>query len=187
MPNADAGGPYATSEGVVTTLDGTSSSPGSHASTGSLSYAWDLDNDGEYDDAVSATPTFAHVGQDGVASVGLRVTNAAGVVDTDAATISVANVVPVVDLDLVATVAEGGTITVNGSGSDPGWLDVLTATIDWDDGSGLQALAGTPDRSDHVVGNARNDHDRLHADRKLAEGFRVAVPGGTPERRPLHS
>lgn len=147
VPNADAGGPYATSEGVVTTLDGTSSSPGTHASTGSLSYAWDLDNDGEYDDAVSATPTFAHVGQDGVASVGLRVTNAAGVVDTDAATISIANGAPVVDLDLVATVAEGGTVTVSGSGSDPGWLDVLTATIDWDDGSGFQALAGTAEQA----------------------------------------
>lgn len=55
-PVANAAGPYAISEGSPLTLDGTlSSDPDGDA----LAYAWDLDGDGEFDDASGASPTSA--------------------------------------------------------------------------------------------------------------------------------
>ena len=50
------------------------------------------------------------------------------------------NVAPNVVLAPVATVAEGGTVTVSGSLSDPGWLDTHTVTIDW---GTTQGVAGS--------------------------------------------
>src|SRR5204862_7952502 len=49
-PAPEAGGPYTVTEGASLTLAG--SAPG----TG-VSFAWDLDDDGAFDDAVGATPT----------------------------------------------------------------------------------------------------------------------------------
>jgi hypothetical protein len=46
-PQADAGGPYAGRVGQPTTLDASGST-----GTGTLTYAWDLDGDGAFDDAV---------------------------------------------------------------------------------------------------------------------------------------
>jgi hypothetical protein len=142
-PTAHAGGPYTTPEGTDKQLDGSTSAKGSHASAGSISYAWDLDNDGQYDDSTSATPTFTNVGQDGVFTVGLRVTDAFGNVSTDSTTVTVLNVAPTVTIDAITPVDELGTVTVTGVVSDPGWLDPLTATIDFGDGAGAVALAGT--------------------------------------------
>ena len=57
LPAADAGGPYTTPEGTDVTLDGTGSTAGTDPSAGAIAtYAWDLDNDGQYDDATGATP-----------------------------------------------------------------------------------------------------------------------------------
>ena len=41
-----------------------------------------------------------------------------------------------------APVDENTTLTISGVVSDPGWLDVLTATVDWGDGAGPEALPG---------------------------------------------
>lgn len=137
-PTADAGGPYSTPEGTDVVLDGSSSTAGSDPSTGSLSYAWDLDDDGAYDDSSSATPTFTRVGQDGAYTVGLEVTNGAGETDTDSAVVTVSNVAPSVSALLSGVLLEGSLLTVSGSGNDPGWLDLLTATVDWGDGAAAE-------------------------------------------------
>ena len=51
-PTADVGGPYSAEEGGSVTLDASASSdPGSDT----LSFAWDLDDDGLFDDATGAT------------------------------------------------------------------------------------------------------------------------------------
>lgn len=136
-PTADAGGPYNTVEGTDVALNG-----GGSTGTG-LSYAWDLDNDGQYDDSTLVNPLFTLVGQDGSFTVGLKVTNADGLVDTDTATVDVANVAPAVEnLASDGPRPENTAVTLTGTIRDPGWLEALTATVDWDDGAGPQALPG---------------------------------------------
>lgn len=144
LPAADADGPYTTPEGTNVNLDGTGSASGSHASAGAIvSHEWDLDNDGAFDDATGTNPAFTAVGQDGVYTVGLRVTDEWGNTATDTSTVTVTNVLPTVTINPIPGIDEFGTTTVSGSITDPGWLDILTATIDFDDGNGPQPLAGS--------------------------------------------
>jgi hypothetical protein len=139
LPAADAGGPYSTPEGTNVTLDASASTdPDDHI----LTYAWDLDNDGAFDDGNNFTATFDTVGQDGVFTVRVKVT-ADGVSDVDDATVTVTNVAPTVTIDAITPIDEGEIATISGTISDPGWLEPLTATIDFDDGAGPQALTGT--------------------------------------------
>ena len=49
-PTADAGGPYTVAEGGSVTVAAT----GGDADGDALTYAWDLDNDGEFDDATGS-------------------------------------------------------------------------------------------------------------------------------------
>ncbi len=144
-PTADAGGPYVTPEGTDVVLSAAGSS-GSSA----LTYAWDLDDDGVFDDATGVSPTFTEVGQDGVFDVAVKVTDADGAYDIDATTVTVTNVAPTIDtLDNSGPVDENTAVTVSGTASDPGWLDPLTVTIDWGDGP------EAPDSA--VVENVRPD------------------------------
>ena len=138
-PIADANGPYTTDEGTDVQLDGTGSydpTPGGSI----VSYEWDFDDDGQFDDATGATPFFDPigdgVGQDGVYTVRLRVTDNDGLTDTDESTVTVNNVPPVVVPASNSPRDENTIITVTATVTDPGWLDVLTATIDWGVGAG---------------------------------------------------
>lgn len=136
-PVADANGPYNTVEGTDATLDGTGSSdPDGDV----LTYDWDLDNDGFYDDATGPTPVFSTVGQDGIFTIGLRVTDPFGLSDTDSATVTVVNVAPSVAPASNSPQNENWTITVTATVTDPGWLDILSATIDWGDGSPVEGM-----------------------------------------------
>ncbi|MCF7975639.1 MAG: hypothetical protein K9N55_17615, partial [Phycisphaerae bacterium] len=134
-PIAEAGGPYSVAEGATITLDGSGSyDPDQH--TMPLIYEWDLDNDGQYDDATGIRPTFSGVGLDGPMSVtvGLKVTDHQGASDTDTATVNLTNRDPVLD-DLAVTVLDAnGHVTLSGSYSDEGTLDTHVLTIDWGDG-----------------------------------------------------
>ncbi|WP_137844451.1 M36 family metallopeptidase [Microbacterium sp. 2FI] len=142
-PTADAGGPYVTPEGTDAALDGTGSASGSDPSAGAITaYAWDLDDDGQYDDATGATPSFTAVGQDGVYTIGLEVTDEFGRTATDTSTVTVTNVAPTVAIDAITPIDEFGTVTVSGTVTDPGWLDDLSASISFDDGEAPVALAG---------------------------------------------
>lgn len=141
QPVANAGGPYTTDEGQNVTLDASASSdPGGKA----LTFEWDLNGDGQYDDATGAQPVFDRVGQDGVYPVAVKVTNSDGIYATASTTVTVRNVPPAVTtLTSDGPKPENTPVTVSGVVSDPGWLDPLTATIDWGDGAGVQPLAGT--------------------------------------------
>ena len=148
VPTANAGGPYTTPEGTDVLLSGAGSSAGSDPSAGTISaYAWDFDNDGQYDDAIGPAPTFTRVGQDGTFTVSLRVTSSAGIDDTASTTVTVTNVAPAVSLDPISAITEGDVVTLSGAGIDSGWLDTLTATVDWDDGNGPQPLTGTAENA----------------------------------------
>ena len=137
---ANSGGPYTTPEGTDKTLSAA-------ASTGpGLTYAWDLDNDGAFDDSTSATPTFTNVGDNGVFTVKVKVTgsNGDGFSATATTTVTVTNVNPTVNAFTTnAPQPEGTAVTAGGTITDPGWQDSLTATINWGDGSGTVALSGS--------------------------------------------
>jgi len=80
--------------------------------------------------------------------VRLRVTDTAGATATDSATVTVTNVAP--SVSAIATddpVDENSAVSVSGTISDAGWLDPLSATIDFGDGAGAQALAGVEEHA----------------------------------------
>jgi PKD domain len=144
LPVADAGGPYTTLEGVNVSLAGSGSDPDGKP----VIFAWDLNNDGIFETA-GQNAVFDQVGQDGVYTVRLKVT-ADGVSSVATTTVTVSNVAPVVTLSSDAPVNENSAVTVSGVVSDPGWLDPLTATVDWEDATPVQPIAG-------VVENVRPD------------------------------
>ena len=74
------------------------------------------------------------MGQDGVYPVKVRLTNANGFSSTASSTVTVANLAPVVALASDGPKPENAAVTVSGTIGDPGWLENLGATIDWDGG-----------------------------------------------------
>ena len=81
---ANVGGPYTGDEGSLIALSGS-------ASIGATVYDWDLDNDGQYDDATGQHVNFVAT-DNGAYTVRLRINGVGG--PTDATTVTVANVAP---------------------------------------------------------------------------------------------
>jgi serine/threonine protein kinase len=126
LPIARAGGPYAGQEGSVVALDGSASSDPDGTI---VAYAWDLDNDGQFDDATGATATFSAT-VDGTFTIGLRVTDDAGGSATETTSVTVSNVAPTADAGGPYTVEEAVELTLDASASwDPGGDIVL---YEWD-------------------------------------------------------
>jgi parallel beta helix pectate lyase-like protein/PKD domain-containing protein len=93
-PIADAGGPFTVVEGGAVQLDGSGTiDPGSDV----LTYEWDLDGDGEYDDATGVRPQFSAAGLDGsvVVTVGLRVSDDDGGIDTAGVDVNITRPEPI--------------------------------------------------------------------------------------------
>lgn len=127
-PVADAGGPYTINEDEGVTLDAS-------GSTGATTYAWDLDDDGQYDDATGESPTIdvtplRNLGLvDDEYPIGLLVSDGSDD-DTAATTLTIVNLAPVSDPGGPYTIDEGSDLVLDGSGSsDPG---EDTLTYSWD-------------------------------------------------------
>jgi uncharacterized repeat protein (TIGR01451 family) len=134
QPTAVAGGPYQVNEGSTVLLNGSGSSSPNGAP---LSYAWDLDNDGFFDDASGVTAVFSAASRDdGVYPVRLRVSN--GVLsDVGDTAVTVLNVAPQVSLSATSwQILAGQTVTFTGSFNDPGLLDTHTNSWNFGDSSG---------------------------------------------------
>ena len=89
---------------------------------GALTYAWDLDGDGAYDDSTSSQPTHTY-NTAGDYQVGLRVTDGGGASDTldQPLTISAGNTAPTVTIDSplsTTTWKVGDNISFSGSATD---------------------------------------------------------------------
>lgn len=84
-PVANAGGPYSGAIGAAIALDGSGSSD---ADGSIVSYAWDLDNDGQYDDASGTAPSFTSSSA-GTFTITLLVTDGDGLSDTHSANVVV--------------------------------------------------------------------------------------------------
>lgn len=136
-PVADAGGPYEADEGSSFWLDAS----GSSDPDGSIvSYAWDLDGDGFYDDATGATHEMLIMNNIAPFPVGVKVTDDQGATDTDITTVTILNVPPSFDLPEVWTMDEGTQFNYKGTFSDPGNDSTWTGHLDYGDGSKIAAL-----------------------------------------------
>ena len=106
----------------------------SGSSGASLSYAWDLDGDGQYDDstAVSTSRTYTQVGP---VTVRLRVTDSAGVTATDSVVIDVGNDPPSIPTISSPAASQrwsvGQTIGFSGSATDPQQGTLPSSALDW--------------------------------------------------------
>lgn len=134
-PSASAGGPYSTTEGTAVTLTATGEDPEGD----DLTYAWDTDGDGAFDDATDASInlTFPDNRADGSAyEVKVRVSDTQGASAVATAQVEVANALPVVDAgaDLVGN--PGVPVTLAATFTDAGRLDKpWKYTVNWGDGS----------------------------------------------------
>jgi hypothetical protein len=157
-PTANAGGPYTIGEGTGLSLDGSGSNdPDGDA----LTYAWDLDGDGQYDDATGAKPTLtaaqaATLGMgDGPAThaIAVRVGDPSGATAIATANVTVTNKQPVPSGSGVpAHPVEGTPWTLHVSATDPSAADTAAGIryeIDvdddgtWDFGGDTYATATT--------------------------------------------
>src|SRR5829696_5707514 len=130
-PTANAGGSYSGNENTNIALSGSGTDP----ENGPLTYAWDLDNDGQFDDSEDQNPTFAApaVEADTVFTVKLRVTDNQGLTDTDTATVTVRNVVNTAPMVSVTGVTNDGSYEI---GSEP---NAGCSVTDTEDGSAASA------------------------------------------------
>ena len=140
-PQADLGPDLVTDEGSTLILDASASSD---PESDLMTYAWDLDNDGEYDDAVGVT-TSKSFPDNGTYTISLKVTDQYGESDTDTAQINVVNVSPLVDIH-EALANNLGVLSGNGAFTDPG-ADTWTATVNYGDNTGILNLVLNPDNS----------------------------------------
>ena len=142
-PVADAGGPYSGLLGEDIQLDGS----GSVDLDGTIvSYDWDLDDDGAFDDAAGINPTYTWT-VDGTYTISLRVTDSDGATDNDSAivTTSTPNQSPIADAGGPYSGETGQSILLDGSGSYD--LDGTIVSYDWDlddDGAFDDAAGITP-------------------------------------------
>jgi glucose/arabinose dehydrogenase len=110
--------PTAGNAPLTVSFDGSQSSDPD--SGGTLTYAWDLDDDGAFDDASTAQTGYTYT-TDGVRTASLRVTDSQGASDTDSVTITVGNTPPTATINTPAagtTWKVGDTISFSGSATD---------------------------------------------------------------------
>ena len=132
VPVPVLGGPYTVAEGGTVTLDVS----GSFDPFGEpLEFAWDFDDDGDYDDAEGATTTVSAVGFDGpdTTSVALRIRNESGLAAIARIEIPVENVAPTISAGSDRVVNQGSSATFSVTVND---VDEDTHLIDWDFGDG---------------------------------------------------
>lgn len=99
-----------------------------------LSYAWDLDGDGAFDDATSIAPVYTYT-QGGNYTVALRVTDNLGAFDTDSVVISVDNLPPVASIlsPLPGTLWQvGELISFAGEATDPETGVLAESQLSWE-------------------------------------------------------
>lgn len=146
-------GPATAREGDRIALDGS-------GSTGSaVTYDWDLDGDGQYDDA-SGAEVSAVLEQDGEQIIGLRVTDGEGATSEATHRVTVTNVLPVVVLPATATAVVGRPWQLSGTFTDPG-ADVWTARVDMGQGDQTLPLTGRTFELTHTFASAGTQSVRV--------------------------
>ncbi len=153
-PIASAGGPYTVSEGASIGLSAAASSdPDGDAVT----VAWDLDNDGLFDDASGVSATFSAAGLDGpgTRTVGVRVTDAVGNTDIARVAVQIVDTPPSLTVTGPAQIGEMAPYTLRLRATDPG-PDTLAWWIDWGDGRTSTASGRNADLTHRFTGSPLN-------------------------------
>jgi|GEM_PF-4661184 len=197
-PTASAGVDQSASKGTVVSLSAASSSdPGNDI----VSYAWDLNGNGQYTDASGVNATFSSAVA-GVFTVSVKVTDADGAVSFDSATITVSDastkfyVVNDATTDATYEYAADGTwienYTINSGNSSPrGAASTAAGTTVWvadknrkvyvyDTAGGLQGswTAGTLSSRAQVEGLATNGTDVWIVDNRSDSVYRYTNAAG---------
>jgi hypothetical protein len=135
-PLVYAGPDQVVNEGTEVVFDGSDSSDNL---SGIVSYSWDFGDpaDSTIGEGVKTKHTY---GDNGEFTVILTVYDAADNSATDTAIVTVRNILPTITgLTSDAPKDEGSELAVSAEFTDPGWLDTHTATIDFGDGTILEA------------------------------------------------
>ena len=158
---ADAGGDYNIVEGGTLALDASASDD---PEGDPLTYTWDLDDDGSFDDATGVKPSVAWedlpsaIADDGTYTIRVRADDGNGNTDDASATLTITNVAPVLAATGSATAGVGQSYTLNLSADDPGNDTISGWTINWGDGA-IDTIAGNPSSATHTytqIGFTRN-------------------------------
>lgn len=141
-PSVDASGPYTVAEGDTVALSATFDDPWG----GNVEVSWDLDGDGEYDDASGLDTLFDASALDGPTQriVSVRADDGVGGVGTDSAVIDVVNVAPTITgiSGPGAPVPVGSAIALSATYADPCAADTFAGTWSWGDGTSCPAGCG---------------------------------------------
>jgi PKD repeat protein len=147
-PVANAGGPYYGYEGSSIKL---SASKSTDPDKNIVSYEWDLDNDGQFDDATGRNPRYTFA-DNGIYTIRVRVTDAGGSNSVASATATIRNVSPAItSLSVDGLVRVGATVSARATVKDPGVNDTFIATWNWGDGkTSTGTVSGNTVSGSHV-------------------------------------
>jgi glucose/arabinose dehydrogenase len=116
---------------LAVSFDGRGSSDPDPGAT--LSYAWDLDDDGAFDDATTPTASWTYE-EPGTYTPELRVTDNLGASDTDAVTITAGNSAPTATITSPASSLRwkvGDAVSFSGGATDPQDGTLAAARLSW--------------------------------------------------------
>jgi hypothetical protein len=155
-PVVDAGGPYSVNEGDSVLVSATGSDPDNDT----LTYDWDLDNNGSFETAGQSVP-FSAALLDGPSNqiVNVRTTDSGGLTAVAQTSVTVHNVAPVVG-DIIASsylAVVNTPIQTTATLTDTSPLDTHTAVWTWGDGS---TSAGSVTES-NGAGTVAGEHSYL--------------------------
>ena len=155
-PSPDAGGPYTIAEGETLNLDASGSSD---ADGDSLTYAWDLDGDGFYDDAFGFAPSVdwtvlapLGINDDGSYTVAVQVDDGM-LTAADSASLTVDDTLPTISVSGTGSTVAGVPHSVDLSVSDPGNDPTVSWMINWGDGT-VETIPGNPLNATHTYTRA---------------------------------
>jgi hypothetical protein len=186
-PVVSAGAAASINEGGTFTGSGSFTDPGADTWTATVDYG---DGSGPQALTLNSDKTFSlnHLyGVSGSYQVTVAVKDDDGSVGTSTWNVTVNNLPPVVTISPNPTITQGQTFTDSGSFTDPG-TETWTATVNYGDGSGTQALTLNPDKTfnlGHVYNVAGNFTvtvvvtDQEGASGSVAEGVTV-LPVNVP-------
>jgi PKD repeat protein len=138
-PTVNANGPYSVNEGDVVPV----TAEGSDPEEDPLTYAWDFDDDGVFEEPGQTVSFSAADRDDGTYPIAVQVSDGQATA-TDQATVNVLNVAPVVG-EITAPydpVPVDAPVTASASFSDAGIKDTHTGLWDWGDGTAPEDQEG---------------------------------------------